>query len=110
MVQHAANSELVADMRAFGQFLKAERGMPDPLGRQLQSGKTQTVGLLLPHLDQPYFLRLLAEGLSAKEIARRLDISARTVESHKYQIMESLGAESSAQLIRIAIRHGIVDP
>lgn len=53
---------------------------------------------------------LLADGLSAKEIARRLDISSRTVESHKYQIMELLGAQSSAELIRIAIRHGIVDP
>ena len=40
--------------------LKDERGAPDPLGRQLKFGRTQTVGLLLPHLDQPYFLKLLA--------------------------------------------------
>jgi LacI family transcriptional regulator len=37
-----------------------ERGAPDILGRQLQSGRTMTVGLLLPHLEQPYFLYLLA--------------------------------------------------
>jgi DNA-binding NarL/FixJ family response regulator len=59
---------------------------------------------------QRQILRMLADGLSAKEIAKRLDISSRTVESHKYQIMESLGAENSAELIRLAIRHGIVEP
>jgi len=61
-------------------------------------------------LHQRDILRMFAEGLSAKEIAKELDISPRTVESHKYQIMESLGAQSSAELIRIAIRQGIVEP
>lgn len=55
-------------------------------------------------------LCMIADGLSAKEIAKKLDLSSRTVESHKYQLMESLGAQSSAELIRIAIRHGIVEP
>jgi len=76
-----------------------------------QSGNRDSsdrVSRLTPH--QREILRMLAEGLSAKEIARKLDISARTVESHKYQLMESLGVESSAQLIRIAIRHGIIEP
>jgi len=43
------------------QKLIEERGAPNTLGRQLQSGRTQAVGVLLPHLDQPYFLNLLAE-------------------------------------------------
>jgi DNA-binding NarL/FixJ family response regulator len=68
----------------------------------------ERIALLTPH--QREILRLLADGLSAKEIAKQLDISSRTVESHKYQLMESLGAQSSAELIRLAIRHGIVDP
>jgi LacI family transcriptional regulator len=42
------------------QKLIEERGAPNTLGRQLQSGRTQTAGLLLPHLEQPYFLNLLA--------------------------------------------------
>jgi len=63
---------------------------------------------LTPH--QREILRLLADGLSAKEIAKNLNISSRTVESHKYQIMESLGAHSSAELIRVAIRYAIVEP
>ena len=53
-------------------------------------------------------LRLLADGLSAKEIARKLDISSRTVEFHKYQMMEAIGAKGSAELIHFAIKQGIV--
>ena len=68
----------------------------------------ERIARLTPH--QREILRMLADGLSAKEIARKLDISSRTVESHKYQIMESLGAQTSAELIRLAIRHGIVEP
>ncbi len=40
--------------------LEQERAAPNVLGRQLQSGRTQTMGVLLPYLDQPYFLHLLA--------------------------------------------------
>lgn len=40
--------------------LAQERVVPNPLGRQLKSGRTQTMGVLLPHLDQPYFLKLLS--------------------------------------------------
>jgi DNA-binding NarL/FixJ family response regulator len=53
-------------------------------------------------------LRLLAEGLSAKQIAVRLTISPRTVEYHKHQMMESHGLHSSAELIHFAIKKGIV--
>jgi len=53
-------------------------------------------------------LQLLAEGKSAKEIAKSLHISSRTVEFHKYQIMEELGATTSAELVQLAIKHGII--
>jgi DNA-binding NarL/FixJ family response regulator len=72
------------------------------------SDASERIARLTAH--QREILRMLAEGLSAKEIAKKLDISSRTVESHKYQIMESLGAENSAELIRLAIRHGIIEP
>ena len=68
----------------------------------------ERIALLTPR--QREILGMFAEGFSAKEIAKKLDISSRTVESHKYQIMESLGAQSGAELIRLAIRHGIVEP
>ena len=57
---------------------------------------------------QREILQLFAEGCSTKQIASRLDISARTVEYHKYQMMESLKLQSSVELIHFAIKNGIV--
>jgi DNA-binding NarL/FixJ family response regulator len=53
-------------------------------------------------------MRLLADGMSSKEAAMRLQISIRTVESHRININRKLGFHSVANLVRYAIRHGIV--
>jgi DNA-binding NarL/FixJ family response regulator len=55
-------------------------------------------------------LQLLAEGHSAKEIASILNISAKTVEYHKYRMMDDLGAKTTADLIRFAVKQGIAGP
>jgi DNA-binding NarL/FixJ family response regulator len=55
-------------------------------------------------------VQLLAEGKSNKEVADRLGISARTAEGHRAEIMRKLRFESLAELIRYAIRNGIVEP
>lgn len=60
-------------------------------------------------LRQREVLRLLIDGHSAKAIAKRLDISPRTVESHKYSIMESVGVSSTVELIRFAYQSGFAD-
>ena len=57
---------------------------------------------------QREILQLVAEGRSAKDIASILNISPRTVEFHKYRIMEVLGLRSTAELTQYAIKHGIV--
>lgn len=49
-------------------------------------------------------LQLLAEGYTMKEVARILKISQRTVETHKYEMMHLLGAETTAALIQLAVR------
>ncbi|MCL1036447.1 response regulator transcription factor [Shewanella corallii] len=54
-------------------------------------------------------LRLLASGLNNKELARELDISVRTVETHRRNIKEKLGIKTSAGLVRYAIDHGLDD-
>ena len=54
-------------------------------------------------------LRLVAEGKSAKEIARTLFISTRTVENHKNIILKKLGLHKRSDLIKYAIKHKIVD-
>jgi DNA-binding NarL/FixJ family response regulator len=53
-------------------------------------------------------LQMLAEGRSAKEIASVLRISSRTVEFHKYRMMEELGMKTVAELVKYAINKGIV--
>jgi DNA-binding NarL/FixJ family response regulator len=53
-------------------------------------------------------LRLLAEGRRMKEIASALGLSTRTVETHKYEMMRSLGVESTAELVRYAVQIGVV--
>ena len=53
-------------------------------------------------------LQLLAEGKTAKQIAALLGISTRTVESHKYEMMQALGVRTSAELLHFAIKNGIV--
>jgi DNA-binding NarL/FixJ family response regulator len=66
------------------------------------------MGALTPR--QCEILRLAAAGRSAKQIGSELGISTRTVEFHKYQLMETLRLRTSAELVRFAIRHGVVDP
>jgi DNA-binding NarL/FixJ family response regulator len=55
-------------------------------------------------------LQLLAEGRSAKEIAAILNISTKTVEHHKYRMMEDLDIKTAAELIRYAVKQGMVEP
>jgi DNA-binding NarL/FixJ family response regulator len=55
-------------------------------------------------------LQLLAEGKSMKEVAAVLDISPRTVEFHKYRVMELLGVKTNAELVQYAIKHGLITP
>lgn len=59
-------------------------------------------------LRQREVLQLLAEGRTAKEIANLLNISSRTVEFHKGQILAQLHLQTTADLIKYALTHGIV--
>jgi DNA-binding NarL/FixJ family response regulator len=55
-------------------------------------------------------LRLISEGKSSKEVAAVLDISVRTAETHRANIMEKLDIHETAGLVRYAIRRGLVVP
>lgn len=108
VIKHSAPVELVLAVRSAmegrtyvtpslaGELLR-------PAGRETAR---ETAGALT--LRQREILQLLVAGRSAKEIAGVLGISPRTVEYHKYRMMESLGLHSSAELIHFAITHGVV--
>lgn len=109
VLKHSAPAELIAAIRA---ALEGKTYLTPALaGEVVQSLKTDPanardpVAALTPR--QREILRLLAEGRSAKEIGAALAISARTVEFHKYQMMEALGLHTSAELVHFALKHGI---
>ncbi len=54
-------------------------------------------------------LSLVAQGLSSKEVARKLDISFRTVDAHRRNIKTKLNLESVVDLVRYAINHGLIE-
>jgi DNA-binding NarL/FixJ family response regulator len=54
-------------------------------------------------------LQLAAQGASNAEIGNRLNISPRTAETHRTNLMRKLGLKTQAELLRYAMQHGIVD-
>ena len=110
VLKHSASVELVLAIRAAlegktyltpqlaGEVLEAMQGGP-------RHGDDPVAALTPRQLE---VLQQLAEGRSAKEIASSLSISPRTVEFHKYQMMETLGLHTSAELIHFAIKNGLV--
>ena len=61
-----------------------------------------------PTVRQRQVIQLLAEGRAMKEIADLLNITMRTVASHKYRVMELLQIKTSAELVRYAVKQRIV--
>jgi len=110
VLKHSASSELVTAIR---EAIKGRTYVtPMIAGELIQSYREGSY----PQQDgnrkltprQREVLQLLAEGHSAKEIAKILHISPRTAEFHKYRMMEELNCKTSAELVRYAIKHGIV--
>ena len=55
-------------------------------------------------------LQLICDGLSNKDIAARLKLSANTVAVHRANIMATLGVHKTAELVVYALQHGLVNP
>jgi DNA-binding NarL/FixJ family response regulator len=109
VLKHAAAAELVTAIR---QALQG-RTYVTPLitadllqaYREREPGHASDFDLLTSR--QREVLQLVAEGHSAKEIARLLHISVRTAEFHKARLMQALVIENTAELIQYGIRHGL---
>jgi DNA-binding NarL/FixJ family response regulator len=110
VLKHSAPSELVT---AIHEALKGRTYVTPMIAGELmdsyrQGSHKKNEALSKLSTRQREVLQLLAEGNSAKETAGILNISARTVEFHKYRMMEDLSIKTSAELIKYAIKHGIV--
>ena len=110
VLKHAAPQELLQALRSAaegGIFVSGEIAA-EVFGSPGARPERDPASGLTPR--QREILRLLAGGRSAKEIAKLLDISHRTVEYHKYQAMEALGVKTNAELIQLALRLQILAP
>lgn len=112
VLKHSAPDELVTAIQAALQG----RTYVTPLiaGKLLHSyekgehGQDEAVTDLSPR--QREVLQLLAEGHAVKEIAAILNVSVKTVEYHKYNMMDGLGIKTLAELIRYALKQNIIEP
>ncbi|NUS39636.1 MAG: response regulator transcription factor [Lysobacter sp.] len=111
LVKDSAASELLSALRS----LHAGRGHFGP-----QAAKALADQLHRPErpLDDPYgrlterereVFHLIAEGMTTKDIAQRLGISTKTAENHRGRVLDKLGVRNTAELVRYALRKGLVE-
>jgi len=109
VVKHSAGSEL---LKAIDQVLSGKSYLTPKLKpddwvvmkrRQAQFGKELTD-------RQREILQLLAEGRSIKEVAWLLNLSAKTIEFHKYHIMEMFELKNTTDLVLFALNRGLIPP
>lgn len=111
LVKDSSGAELVSAVRN----LHAGRGHFSP-----QAAKTLAEQLYNPQraVVDPYraltsrereVFHLIIEGLTTKEIARKLEISAKTAENHRSRVLDKLDVRNTAELVRYAVHHGLLD-
>jgi DNA-binding NarL/FixJ family response regulator len=110
VLKHSAPSELVT---AIHEAMKGKTYITPEIAGDLIHSYQEGVSpekILLKKISprQQEVLQLLAEGKSAKEIASVLEISTKTVEFHKYKMMEQLNIKTSAKLVQYALKQGII--
>lgn len=112
LLKHAAIGELELAVQAVA---RGETYLSPAVSKQVIADYLRRVGSETDPLEeltprQREILQLVAEGRSSKEIARILHLSAKTVDTHRTQLMERLDIHDVAGLVRYAIRAGLCDP
>jgi DNA-binding NarL/FixJ family response regulator len=116
LLKDAYTTELEMAIKAVS---RGETYLSPPVSKHVIAGYMRRVGAagddfmplsLLDRLTprQREILQLIAEGHTTQEIARKLDISVKTAETHRMQLMERLGIHDIAGLVRYAIRVGLI--
>jgi DNA-binding NarL/FixJ family response regulator len=107
IAKSAASTELELAIRA---VVSGERYLSPQLSKQAILKYLEDPHAYLSELTARQYevLKMIAEGHATKKIARRLDISVKTVETHRAQIMQRLNIHDIAGLVRYALRTGLV--
>ena len=108
LLKHAAAEELIEAIHA---VMEGHTYLTPLMTREVLWAIGQPDGVQSPALTprQLDVLRLIAQGKRMKEIANELNISVRTVETHKQDLLQTLGLETTADLIKFAVRQGLVE-
>jgi DNA-binding NarL/FixJ family response regulator len=112
LIKDSAFDELAAALEAVGEGRRYLSGAIDAtqvaeFERRVTGGATG-LDALTPRQRQT--LQLVAEGYGTRQIAERLFVSVKTVETHRAQIMQRLDIHDVPGLVRFAIRHGLLPP
>ena len=110
LLKRSAVSELEIAIRAAG---RGDTYLSPEVSKQVVADYVRRIGGASDPLEaltprQRQILQLVAEGHTSKDIARRLDVSVKTVEGHRAQLMERLGVHDIAGLVRFAVRVGLI--
>jgi len=108
VLKHSASTELLTAIRA---ALSGQTYVTREIAERLErSTSARATSLKAPTLTprQREVLQLFAEGRSAREVAKVLQISTRTAENHKARITDLLNLTTTADLVQYALRHGII--
>jgi DNA-binding NarL/FixJ family response regulator len=110
VLKHSAPSELITAIRESleGRTYLTPQIAQDLLLHKQGGAESEVVPVARLTPQQQKVLHLLAQGHSLKEVAHALHISPRTAEFHKYRIMKLLKLESTAELVRYAIKEGVI--
>ncbi len=104
LFKDAAHLELIEAVRAAA---RGERYLPAAVAAGLAREPQEESQALSPRETE--VLRLMALGHTNREIAEQLDLSIRTVETHRSHIQQKLGLSSRPELTRYALDHGLID-
>ena len=107
LLKESAGEELLTAIR---QVLQGRVYLTPALMRGVMERMTVSPIASEPRLTprQLDVLRLIVKGQRMKEIADNLGLSTRTVETHKYEMMQALGLHSTAELVRYALERGLM--
>jgi DNA-binding NarL/FixJ family response regulator len=94
---------------AIRQVLEGNIYLPSRLARQvvMASATPSAAEMMTPR--QRDVLELIVEGLTMKEVGAALNLSRRTVETHKYGLMQKLGVQTTAALVQYAYEHKLLE-
>jgi len=108
LLKDSAGEELV---NAVYQALQGRVYLTPVLTRDVMARMADTTGSEGPKLTprQLDVLRLVVEGKRMKEIGAILQLSSRTVETHKYELMSVLGVHSTAELVKYALQNRLIE-